>query len=99
MNDPSKPTYPSKPLDLKRPAYVIWPEEVRELRREIAHHPELMTRLAAQQDKDIYIQIAEIAAYCEFAYDGTFTQEDMLKLCEMCRKRLEQKRIILILPS
>lgn len=77
----------------------FFPEVLNELRVELKHHHDLMLRLAEQSDKDVYVQIGEIAAYCNILYVGTFTREDMLEICEKCLRVLRSKRTILILPG
>lgn len=72
--------------------------ELIELRKEIENHPELMMILQAQQSPDIYVHIAEIAAYCNVLLDGTYSKEDILAICEECRKRLKNKREIIVKP-
>lgn len=76
----------------------FFPEPLNQLRQEIDHHPDLLTILSIQQDKDVYIQISEIAAYCDIVLDGTYTREDIVELCELCVKRLQAKRTIMVLP-
>ena len=71
-------------------------QELIDLRREIANHPDLMTILAVQTDTDIYVHIAEIAAYCQMVLDGTYSREDVLKLCVIMTKRLINRRTIIV---
>ena len=85
-------------LNLKNPAYDYFPEELIALRREIQHHPPLLKLLAEQEDKDVYIQILEIAAYCKILVAGEYTRDDMLNLCEMLTKKLMSMRTIIALP-
>lgn len=76
----------------------IFPQQVLDLHTEVRKHPDLMRKLHDQPDKDVYIQILEIATYCEIAVAGTFTHQDMLNLCEMLTKKLYSMRSILVLP-
>ena len=76
----------------------FFPEPLNQLRQEIDHHPDLLTILSIQSDKDVYIQISEIAAYCDIVLDGTYTRDDIVQLCELCVKRLQAKRTIMVLP-
>jgi len=76
----------------------FFPEPLIQLRQEIDHHPDLLVLLSVQSDKDVYIQISEIAAYCDIVLDGTYTREDIVELCELCVKRLQAKRTIMVLP-
>jgi hypothetical protein len=85
-------------LNLKNPAYDYFPEELIALRREIQEHPPLLKILAEQEDKDVYIQILEIAAYCKILVAGEYTRDDMLNLCEMLTKKLMSMRTIIALP-
>lgn len=77
--------------------HEMFPEELIQLRVEIDHHPDLLAILHAQADKDVYIQICEIAAYCEIVLDGTYTRDDIIKLCEICLKKLMSKRTLTVL--
>lgn len=85
-------------LNLKNPAYDYFPEELIALRREIQEHPSLLKILAEQEDKDVYIQILEIAAYCKILVAGEYTRDDMLNLCKMLTKKLMSMRTIIALP-
>ena len=76
----------------------FFPEPLNQLRQKIDHNPDLLVLLSVQQDKDVYIQISEIAAYCDIVLDGTYTREDIVELCELCVKRLQAKRMIMVLP-
>lgn len=77
--------------------YEMFPEELIQLRVEIDHHPDLLAILHAQADKDVYIQICEIAAYCEIALDGTYTRDDIIRLCKICLDKLISKRTLIVL--
>ena len=66
--------------------------ELIELRKEIANHPDLMTILAVQTNTDIYVHIAEIAAYCEVVLDDWYTPNDLDKLCDILWNKLREKR-------
>ena len=85
-------------LNLKNPAFDYFPEELIVLRREIQNHPPLLKLLAEQEDKDVYIQILEIAAYCKILVAGEYTRDDMLNLCKMLTDKLMSMRTILVLP-
>jgi len=78
--------------------HEYFPEELNALRQEIDHHPDLKTILAGQADKDVYIQIAEIAAYCGIVLDGLYTREDLIGLCGKMVQHLQSKRAIIVLP-
>ena len=77
--------------------YEMFPEELIQLRIEIDHHPDLLAILHAQSDKDVYIQICEIAAYCEIVVDGTYTRDDIIRLCKICLDKLVSKRTLIVL--
>lgn len=74
----------------------MFPEELIALHQEVMHHPSLLVLLAGQADKDIYIQICEIAAYCGIIVHGDYTGEDMLELCTKLIEHLQKKRIIVV---
>lgn len=76
----------------------FFPQEVLDLHAEVRKHPDLLKKLHDQDNKDVYIQILEIATHCEIAVTGTFTHQDMLNLCEMLTKKLYSMRSILVLP-
>jgi hypothetical protein len=92
-----QPVY-GESLNLKNPAYDYFPEELIALRREIQEHPPLLKILAKQEDKDVYIQILEIAAYCKILVAGEYTRDDMLNLCEMLTKKLMSMRTLVVIP-
>lgn len=71
-------------------------KELIDLRREIANHPDLLVILAGQTNTDIYVHIAEIAAYCDMVLDGTYSMEDVLKLCVIMTERLINRRTIIV---
>lgn len=77
--------------------YVYFPEEQIALVQEIQNHPDLLTILAVQQD-DPHLHIAEIAAYCGIVLDGTYTPDDINKLCDIMTRKLQSKRAIIVLP-
>lgn len=95
-----KEAYKSKrPLDTKRPlVMVMFPEELTELHKEIQYHFSLLELLHDQPDKDVYIQILEIATYCKVLVSGEYTYDDMLKLCETLTKKLKNMRTPIVLP-
>lgn len=95
--DPKGPA-PAKTLEINRVAYTLFPEELTELRKEIQHHPDLLLILHTQSDKDVYIQLAEIAAHCGIVLDGDYTQQDILKLCKLLTNNLMAKRVIVVNP-
>lgn len=80
-----------------------FPPERVELNIEITHHPELiieMQRVAAQSGtNDFAIMLGVVAAYCEVVVDGTYTQQEIDKLCTILTNRLREKRQTLLLPT
>lgn len=86
------------PLNLKSPVYELFPIELTDLHREIQYHPKLLQLLHDQADKDVYIQILEIAAYCKILVAGTYTRDDMLNLCKMLTAKLMSMRTIIVIP-
>lgn len=78
--------------------YHYFPESLIALREEIDHHPDLLTILKLQPDSDIYIHIAEIAAYCKVVLDGYYTQADIIRLADILVRELRAKRVAIILP-
>lgn len=75
-----------------------FPEELNALRVELANHPDLMARLVAQEDKDVYVQISEISAYCGVLLDGDYSRQDIITLCGKLTDQLRAKRIAIIIP-
>ena len=78
--------------------YEYFPEDLNALRQEIDNHPDLLVILSVQQDKDVYIQLAEIAAYCGIVLDGEYTRDALIKLCGIMVNQLQSRRIKIILP-
>ena len=68
------------------------------LQKEIQYHPDLQLILNKQEDKDIYILIAEISAFCGIVMDGDYTKDDMLKVCAICTQKLYERRVGILLP-
>lgn len=69
-----------------------FPDELIELRIEIDNHPELLAILAGQADKDVYVHIAEIAAYCKVLLNGDYTRDDIIEVCGKLVDHLKKKR-------
>jgi len=76
--------------------HVYFEDELLNLRKELCNHADLQVTLRLQPIQDIYIHLAEIAAYLGVAINGTFTQSEVLDLCDMFTKLLVAKRTILI---
>lgn len=76
----------------------LYEQELQDLNAEVIHHPELQKILAAQADKDFYVQLADISLYCGVVLDGDYTKDDVLKLCTLLTKKLYERRTQIILP-
>ena len=74
----------------------MFPEELIELNREVANHPELMHRLANHPPDDIINRIAEIAVYCEVIVDGMYSRQEVLALCDKLTTKLKLKNVLKI---
>jgi hypothetical protein len=85
-------------LELKNPVFELMEPQLIALNAEVPQHPDLMERLAQQKDKDLYIQINEIAAFLGILLDGQYTYQDILNLCELMTKKLYERRTQIILP-
>jgi len=72
--------------------HVYYEQELLDLRTELDFHPDLTVILRVQQIQDIYIHICEIAAYLGIGLDGTFTKDEILKLCKTFTNLLYVKR-------
>ena len=82
--------------DLGKLNIVYFPQALIELNEETALHPDLKIRLDAQENKDIYITINEIAAFLGIVLEGMYTQEDILKLCTDMTLKLRARRSLII---
>lgn len=67
-----------------------------ELQKEVANHPQLIEQLAAFSHKDFGGKIGTVAAYCNIAMDGVYSQHDIDKLCGILIDKLKKKRTIII---
>ena len=65
------------------------------LNAEVMNHPVLMEFMAKHTDPTM--KLAEIAAYCEVALDGAYTEEDCNHLADILTRRLIKKRTLLLL--
>ena len=79
---------------------VFFPEAFIQLNREICEHPELCERLMAQGDIDQELQFAKMiavtAAYVNVALDDTYTQDDLIKIADICIDRLKRRRMAIL---
>lgn len=76
----------------------FFPESLQALTQEIYNHPRLLQILHAQTDKDVYMQICEIAAYCDIVLAGDYSRDDVIRLADKLTWELKKKNSILILP-
>lgn len=83
----------SPKLDLQ-----FFPQQMIDLHTEVRKHPALLQILHDQDNKDIYIQLMEVATYCEIVVIGTFTHQDILDLAEKCTAKLYSMRTSVIIP-
>lgn len=77
----------------------FFPESLQALRVEIDNHPDLLQILHNQSDKDVYMQISEISAYCGILLEGDYSKEDVIRLADKLVWKLKSKNSLLILPS
>lgn len=77
--------------------FVDIPIERVELNIECTHHPELIEKLREIQllsdDNSFETMLAGVAAYCEVALDGYYSQEDLNRVCTICTDILRKKRM------
>ena len=76
-----------------------FPPELQVLREEIQFHPDLLKILHDQEDKDVYVAISEISAYCGVVLDGAYSRDDIINLCALLIRKLQAMRTPLILPN
>lgn len=69
-----------------------FPDEIIDLHTEVRKHPTLMKLLHDQENKDVYIQLLEIASYCGIAVAGDYSREDILRLCKEMTTHLYVRR-------
>lgn len=74
-----------------------------ELGKETLLHEQLcINLLQLPKDSPVELKIAEIATYCDVVLDGTYSPEDVTKLCHTLYNRLRKKRgelVLEIVPS
>lgn len=71
---------------------VEFPQSWVALHEEVQNHPALLARLVVQQDKDPYVQLADIFEYCGMVVDGNYTQEEVEKLLGIATQKLKDSR-------
>jgi hypothetical protein len=77
----------------------MFPEELITLNEETAKHPKLGELLASQPNRDPYILLCEVAAYCGIVLDGEYTYKDVLEICDKLVRQLQSMRTIIITPD
>ena len=77
----------------------FFPEPLQALTKEIYNHPALLQILHNQADKDVYMQLCEIAAYCDVVLEGDYSRDDVIRLAEKLTWDLKKKGSALILPN
>ena len=63
-----------------------------QLQREVQQHPALCELVANHPVTEFETILAEIAAYCGIVLDGSYTKEDLDKLCDILYWRLRDAR-------
>lgn len=79
--------------------YQYFDERIIALQEEMGKHPDLQERLGNQTEKDPIVILNEVAAHCRIVLDGTYTDEELLVLCDKMTKMLYMKRTNLIVIS
>lgn len=69
----------------------FFPESYIALQRELNNHPELCARLTNHPPQEFELRLAEIASYCEVILDGSYTPDDLDKLCDILYRKLKAK--------
>lgn len=82
----------------RRLAIELFPQEILDLHTEVRKHPDLLQKLYDQDNKDVYIQLLEIATHLNIYVEGTFTRDDILALCKMLTAKLYERRSIIVMP-
>ena len=75
-----------------------FPDEMLALQVEISYHPKLQGLLICHSSADFVSRIAEIATYCEVLLDGYYDEEEIKNICTILRRKLQEKRISIMLP-
>jgi hypothetical protein len=79
-------------------ALEMFPNQIIDLHTEVRKHPRLMQILHDQDNKDVYIQLLEIATYCDILAVGDFTRDQILDLCVQMTRKLYSMRSSIIIP-
>jgi hypothetical protein len=77
--------------------HEYFPREVLALQEEITHHPALMAQLLQLgPDVDVIDKLTEVTAFCGMVLDGVYTNEEVLRICELATEKLFKSREELI---
>lgn len=79
----------------------LFPEAVFELQRELEHHPEITSKLKAENigTSDWAARLAKVARECNVYLNGDYSEADIEEICRTLISRLRTRRLNLILPS
>ncbi len=69
---------------------VYIPEAFIQLHLEVQHHPLLFQRMQKHPSGETAMVLAEIAAYCGIAVSGTFDEDELAQLAELCLEHLKK---------
>lgn len=72
--------------------FDMWPQEYIDLAKEVQYHQ----IPGVNPQKDIYENVANIAAYCEVILDGIYSPEDFKKICSNLTEKLHKSRILIL---
>lgn len=74
--------------------HEYFPTEFIDLQEELTYtaHQKLQEILAHNKEEDWLIKLAQICAYCEVVLDDWYTNEDLLKIAKICKRKLVEKR-------
>lgn len=74
--------------------HEYFPEELIALKKEIQNHPDLLIQLYGVATFDE--MLGTVAAYCEIVLDGAYTAEDILKIMDICVRKLKEKGSLIV---
>lgn len=76
---------------------IMFPEEILALNEEIMYHKDVQELLNQQPAGEFEIRLAAVAAHLGIVIDGTYSEEDLRHLADICRKKLVEKRTLIVL--
>jgi len=74
--------------------YEYFPQEYIALKKEVQNHPDLL--IALYTATGFEESIGTIAAYCDVILDGSYSPEDVVKLCDILVMKLKQKGSLIL---